>query len=99
MEHSPSYKPELEADVVVAPIANGEVLVATADNRKALVLNDTGAIVVSLCNGECTLAEISALFSETLGVDRARAQDDVLALLRRLGDEGLLQQAPDTDAS
>ncbi len=84
------------ADAVVAPIANGEVLVATADNRKALVLNDTGAIVVSLCDGGCTLAEISSLFSETLGIAKERAQADVTALLRRLEDEGLLRNPPGT---
>ena len=95
MERYPLYRPELVTEAVVAPIANGEVLVATADNRKALVLNDTGAIVVSLCDGECTLAEISSLFSETLGIDCERAQQDVLALLRKLGDEDLLKTPPD----
>lgn len=99
MEDYPSYRPELVADAVIAPIANGEVLVATADNRKALVLNDTGAIVVSLCDGQCTLAQMSLLFSETLGIDDERAQQDVLALLRRLGDEGLLQTPLDAAES
>jgi hypothetical protein len=88
------YKPALIADAVVAPIANGEVLVATADNRKALVLNDTGAVVVSLCNGECSLEQIAVLFADTLGVDKARAQQDVITLLQELHGEGLLQSAP-----
>ena len=81
-------------EAVVAPIANGEVLVATADQSKALVLNDTGAIVVSLCDGQCSLAQIAALFSETQGIDARQAHSDVLALLHQLAGEGLLQAAP-----
>lgn len=86
----------LVSDAVVAPIANGEVLVATADNRKALVLNETGAIVVSLCDGTCTLDAISSLFAETLGVEKERALADVLALLQRLDGEGLLHNPVDS---
>lgn len=94
MTPSATYRPELIQDAVVAPIANGEVLVATADNRKALVLNDTGAIVVSLCDGQCSLAEIAALFAETQGIECGRAHADVLTLLQALHVEGLLEKAP-----
>ena len=94
MANFPSYKPSLVTEAVVAPIANGEVLVATADNRKALVLNETAAVVVSLCNGECSLQEIAAIFVETQDIEIEQAQSDVLALLHKLDCEGLLQEPP-----
>ena len=99
MDFFPSSRPALVTDAVVAPIANGEILVATADNRKALVLNETGAIVVSLCDGECTLEAISSLFAETLGIDEERALADVRGLLARLDSEGLLQKSRDSKTS
>ena len=94
MANFPSYKPSLVAEAVVAPIANGEVLVATADNRKALVLNESAAVVVSLCNGECSLQEIAEIFVETQDIEIEQAQADVLTLLHKLDSEGLLQEPP-----
>lgn len=86
----PKYKPVLHADVVVATIADGEVVVATADSSKALLLNESGAVVVSLCTGEYSIEQIASLFGETQGAAQEVAERDVRELLRQLQGEGLL---------
>ena len=83
--------PRLLAEVVVAPLSDGEVIVATADSQRALVLNETAAIIVSLCTGEHSVADLAQLLAETLGLDLDRAEQDVLALLAELRSQGLLE--------
>ncbi len=82
--------PRLLAETTVAAIADGEVVIATPDSQRALVLNASAAIVVSLCTGDYRVREIAQLFSETLGIEIDRAQRDVLSLLVELRSQGLL---------
>jgi len=86
------YCPRLIEGAVVAPIANGEVMVACASRAEALRLNASAAVVVSLCNGNLSIRDIAALLSETQGIESRRAVEDVTELVQQLSDEGLLQE-------
>ncbi len=54
-----------------------------------LVLNDTAAAVLALCDGEKTLSEIAAVLGERFG--GADVTTDVLNLLDRLAAKGLVE--------
>lgn len=82
--------PRLLDEAVVAELPEGEVMVATRDSSRALLLNETGAVVVSLCTGEISVDQMTELFADTLGVDRERADSDIRAVLGELAREGLL---------
>jgi hypothetical protein len=83
-------RPRLVAGAVVSDLSDGEVVVASEDGQRALILNDTASVVVSLCTGQHTVEAIASLFADTLGVSRDDARADVLRLLGELDDEKLL---------
>ena len=65
---------------------NAEVLLFP---EGVLVLNDTAAAVLALCDGEKTLSEIAAVLGERFG--GADVTTDVLNLLDRLAAKGLVE--------
>jgi pyrroloquinoline quinone biosynthesis protein D len=58
----------------------------------ALLLNDSAAAIVKLCDGERTVEHIvDALVQQFVGTDRTIIADEVLDLLTRLRTRGLLE--------
>ena len=57
-----------------------------------LVLNDTSAAILKLCNGR-TVDEIASELSEMYNADMADIQDDVTEFIDTLSDRGLLRDA------
>ncbi len=87
-------KPRSKRGLVIAPLADGECVVSTADRGDALVLNETGRAILELCDGEQTVAEIAAFVSANVkGADPAVVEHDVTALVDRLLDAGLIEDA------
>lgn len=62
-------------------------VVHDAAGARVHYLNETAAIVFSLCDGERTLAEIAALMGEAFGLDQAPVTDveKVVTDLTKLG--------------
>ena len=58
----------------------------------ALLLNETAAAILKLCNGERTLEQIvDALAQQFVGADRQMIADEVTDLLTRVRTRGLLE--------
>lgn len=58
----------------------------------ALLLNETAAAILKLCNGERTLEQIvDALAQQFVGADRQMIADEVTDLLTRVRARGLLE--------
>ena len=86
-------KPRLADGVAIAPIADGEIIVASADERLALVLNESAAILIELFTGETTLGDIAELVSDCYGLEHEQALEDVIQLVRSLDESQLLQRS------
>jgi len=87
-------KPKRAAAVVVTDLPEDEVVVATPDQREALVLNATGAAVLELCDGSRSVDDIVDFICSTLGgADESRVRADVEPLLRRLRAAGIVYDA------
>ncbi len=56
----------------------------------ALVLNDTAAAVIALCDGRRTIDEIAAALSEQYG--GADVRDDVAELVAGIAEQGLMDR-------
>jgi len=58
----------------------------------ALLLNETAAAILKLCDGERTVAQvIDTLAQQFVGADRKMIADEVTELLARLRTRGLLE--------
>lgn len=84
MENAPAQRSDLE---IVA--ADEGFVVHDASRGVVHYLNQTAAIVLSLCNGERTVDEIAALVGDQYGLEEA-PQKDVEEILSKLGEQGLL---------
>ncbi len=61
-----------------------ELVVVLPGQGRFIVLNKTGAQVFQMMDGSRTLGEIAAALSQQYGIPLERAQQDVLALARKL---------------
>jgi thiol-disulfide isomerase/thioredoxin len=77
--------PELE----VATIGDEQVVIGGA--TQLVVLNPTAALIFQFLDGEASLGELVTDFTEALGVDPAVVEHDVVAFVRELGANGLLE--------
>lgn len=86
----PDFVAHPRREVVTVEI-DGDAVVYDEPQEKAHLLNPTGAIVWKLLDGEARLDELSADIAEVfeVGVDVVLA--DVVALVRDLGQRGLLE--------
>lgn len=55
-----------------------------------LVLNDSAASILQLCDGQATIAEIAQTLAATSGGAHAKIEADVLAFVTTLRDRGLM---------
>jgi peroxiredoxin len=75
-------------DLEVATVGDEQVVLGGA--TQLVVLNPTAALIFQFLDGESSLAELVDDFTDVLGVDRSVVEDDVLAFVRDLGANGLL---------
>ena len=80
--------PRARADLEV--IASDEGFVVHDASRETVhYLNQTAAIVLSLCDGERSIDEIGGLIQVQFGLDEP-PRDDVSEMLKKLEEQGLL---------
>ena len=83
-------------DLIVRPI-DGEVLIYDLNSKKAHCLNETSALVWSLCDGQRTASEISRAMTKTL---RSQIQEELVWLaLVDLQSRQLLSGIPQVELS
>ena len=59
--------------------------------ERGLVLNESAAAIVTLCDGTRTVDEIIAVLASDVDAPRERVDADVRALVAELADKGLLE--------
>lgn len=69
---------------------DGEAIVLDQEQNRLHLLNHTATVVWACFDGSGTLAEIAHDLAATLAQPEARILDEVVALARNLGHEGLL---------
>jgi pyrroloquinoline quinone biosynthesis protein D len=62
--------------------------------EKGLLLNATGAAILTLCQGEQTLSAIVQTLATQFQTEPARLEPEVLSFVKGLLDRGLLQAEP-----
>jgi len=77
--------PELE----IARVGDEHVVLGGA--TQLVVLNPTASLIFQFLDGQATLGELAADFTDALGVDRVIAEADMLTFVRDLGTNGLLE--------
>src|ERR1700748_3445743 len=83
-----AFVAQVVPDLEIATVGDEQVVIGGA--TQLVVLNPTAALIFQFLDGEATLGELVDDFTEALGVDRAVMEDDVLAFVRDLGANGLL---------
>lgn len=88
-EVGPALAPRLRPGVGSAFLDDEGVLLDPATGASHL-LDRPAALVTRFLDGESTLGEIAFDIADVLGVDREQVEADVVALVRALGEQGLL---------
>ncbi|MGH7924794.1 MAG: pyrroloquinoline quinone biosynthesis peptide chaperone PqqD [Candidatus Binatus sp.] len=91
MSTDDAWRPRLAARARLKfdPIANQEMLLFP---EAALALNETGAAIVRLCDGACSIDEIVEQLSQKYGdADRDELMREVVDFLAAIRARGLLQ--------
>ena len=90
----------LSLDDVLQPVegvigreTGSELVLVLPDEGRFLVLNDTGAQIWQLADGQRSLGDIAVVLAETWQIESARAQGDVLRLAGQLVDRAALVKA------
>jgi hypothetical protein len=86
----PDFVANPRREVVTVEI-DGDAIVYDELRETTHLLNPTGAIVWGLLDGETRLDELSADLAEVFGVGVEEVLADVVALVRELGQRGLLE--------
>ena len=85
MNSNPKFLPEFDI------IASDDGFVVHDANRDVVhYLNQTAAIVLSLCNGKRSTDQIAQLLKNQFGLGES-PRDDVLESVTKFADEGLVQ--------
>ncbi|MFI5054482.1 MAG: PqqD family protein [Acidimicrobiia bacterium] len=88
-----SDAPARSASVYTVELDGEAVLLDEAADRLHL-LNHTATLLWTLFDGHATIAELAVELSTELDAPYDTVVADILAITRRLGDEGLLTEAP-----
>src|SRR5215213_6314411 len=83
------FVPQRATNLEVRAIGDEHVVIGGV--TQISVLNSTAALVLQFADGEATVRELVEDFTDVLGVDRAVVEHDVVAFVRELGANGLLQ--------
>jgi hypothetical protein len=84
-------------DQVIAQDISGTLVLLNIPNGQYYSLNDLGGRVWALCDGIRTVAEIIELIGAEYDAPVERVRDDVLALLRELAQERLVDTGVPTE--
>ncbi len=74
---------------VIGQRMEDEAVIVTAASGTVKVLNDVGARIWELADGQRTVAAIADILCTEFDVDAAQAQSDVLAFVSELIDRGI----------
>jgi hypothetical protein len=80
--------PKLASGIEINKVADGYVVYQATQDR-VHYLNHTATIILELCNGQNSLAEIAGLLQAAYELP-ARPLEEVTACLNQLTDEGLI---------
>lgn len=75
---------------VIDRATESELVLVLSDQGRFLVLNDTGAQIWQLVDGQRSLGDIATVLADTWQIEPARAQEDVLRLAGHLADRTAL---------
>ena len=70
----------------------GETVLLDLSTGRYYTLNRLGSVIWEHCTGHSTISDIHAVLCDRFEVASERALDDLVALVRQLDQEGLLQQ-------
>jgi len=70
----------------------GETVLLDLSTGRYYTLNRLGSVIWEHCIGQTTISDIHAILCERFEVASERALDDLVALVKQLIQEGLLQQ-------
>ena len=71
---------------------DGETVLLDLSSGRYYSLNRLGSVIWEHCIGQTTISDIHAILCERFEVASERALDDLVALVKQLIQEGLLQQ-------
>jgi thiol-disulfide isomerase/thioredoxin len=83
-----SFVARVVPDLEVATVGDERIVLGGA--TQLVVLNPTAALILQFLDGEASLEELVDDFTDVLELDRSVVEDDVLAFVRDLGANGLL---------
>jgi len=84
--------PKLLANVSRKHLPGDEEVLTTPDESKAVILNATGAVVATLCDGNRSIDAIATFISDAVaGTDASAVRADVESLVEQLRVAGLLE--------
>ena len=78
------------AEGIIGRETGSELVLVLPDEGRFLVLNDTGAQIWQLADGQRSLGDIAVVLAETWHIEPARAEGDVLRLAGQLVDRSAL---------
>ncbi len=82
----------MSANVVRGELTDGEVVVSLRGGERALVLNAVGDVVLQLCDGTRTIADIASFLRDSLSVpDDADVVRDIEAIVLELSRAGVIE--------
>ena len=76
---------------VQCSVLDGEAVLLNLETGAYFTLNRVGTVTWELFDGECTLDQILLAICERFEVSEEVARQDLLSLVRHLGQEGLIQ--------
>jgi PqqD family protein of HPr-rel-A system len=85
--------PRVRREVAIYPL-DDDLVLYSAHRGESFVLNRTGALIWSCCDGRHPLAAIARRLAHTYGIHRRQALQDVRALVSRLHQAGLVVVGP-----
>jgi PqqD family protein of HPr-rel-A system len=85
-------RPKLREDVLSREVED-ELLLYDPRTGETLLLNNTAAAIVELCDGSTSPAGIVDEIVSVVEVDRAQVEADVRKLIHDLGERGFVEEA------
>lgn len=83
-------RPKVECRILRRPDGE-EVVLFDPESGAIHSLNSSGRFIFDLCDGSCTIHEITEALKAKYEIDPDRARQEVLAFLQKMGDLGLIR--------
>lgn len=89
-------KPQATAKLIRAALPDGEAMVQADGHKRALLINAVADVILDLCDGTRTVAEIANILRATLRIPAgADVEGDVARLVAELMRAGIVQSSPE----